>query len=258
MKFNKIQKKWQKKFAAKAKGNKADFAAVKAAAKALSSKITKRFKKEKAAKKKANKRYAQSQKRAAKALKAKRAATAEKFAKKAAKSARAFKADMREASVKKQKALTASKQEKAAKQAAKDNAKAMERETKASEKKDMEIKECALDGSECQTPDGKCHKVGPKGPFMASDFVSCSKKKPSEDEDSGLAWAGVEPPLALPPLPKPSKKCKKLQKKVSKYLTGNPSKDMVTLGCKGTKKDLMNYFDMAAACPPICKKRKQV
>merc|ERR1711907_864544 len=89
---------------------------------------------------------------------------------------------------------------------------------------------------------------------MDTDLVSCTNKKPSEDQDSGLAWAGDETPKELPPLPKPSKKCKKLQKKVSKYLTGNPSKDMVTLGCKGTKKDLMAYFNMAAACPPLCKK----
>merc|ERR1712054_31940 len=88
---------------------------------------------------------------------------------------------------------------------------------KASEEnsKDMEIKECAIDGSECQTPDGKCHKTGPKGPYMGEDLISCANKKPSEDQDSGLSWAGIAPPLALPPLPKPSKKCKGLQKKVS-------------------------------------------
>merc|ERR1712036_14821 len=133
-------------------------------------------------------------------------------------------------------------------------AKAQEKETKASTKKDMAMKECALDGSECQWPNGKCAKTTKKGPFMASDLVSCSKTKPSSDMDAGLSWAGIEPPLALPPLPKPSAKCKGLRKKVSKYLKGNPSKDMVTLGCKGSKKDLMTYFAMAAACPPICKK----
>merc|ERR1712146_776610 len=56
------------------------------------------------------------------------------------------------------------------------------------------------------------------------DMVSCSKTKPSESMDSGLSWAGI------------------------------PSKDMVTLGCTGKKKDLMLYFDMAAACPPMGKK----
>merc|ERR1711907_170553 len=226
----------------------------KASAKALAASIKRRFTKEKASKKKADANYAKNQKAAAAALKAKRGKTAEKFAKKAAKAKRAFKADMREAAVKKAKAMNAQKQEKAAKKKAADNTKAQEKETKASTKKDMEIKECAIDGSECQTPNGKCHKTTPKGPFMDTDLVSCTNKKPSEDMDAGLSWAGIPPPLALPPLPKPSKKCKALQKKVKKFLTGNPSKDMVTLGCKGTKKQLMAYFDMAAACPPLCKK----
>merc|ERR1711907_430904 len=239
----------QKMFASKNKSNKAKYAAVKkalakaekrnkASAKALAASIKRRFTKEKASKKKADANYAKNQKAAAAALKAKRGKTAEKFAKKAAKAKRAFKADMREAAVKKAKAMNAQKQEKAAKKKAADNTKAQEKETKASTKKDMEIKECAIDGSECQTPNGKCHKTTPKGPFM----------------DAGLSWAGIPPPLALPPLPKPSKKCKALQKKVKKFLTGNPSKDLVTLGCKGTKKQLMAYFDMAAACPPLCKK----
>merc|ERR1711907_910170 len=236
--FDKEEAAAQKMFASKNKSNKAKYAAVKkalakaekrnkASAKALAASIKRRFTKEKASKKKADANYAKNQKAAAAALKAKRGKTAEKFAKKAAKAKRAFKADMREAAVKKAKAST---------------------------KKDMEIKECAIDGSECQTPNGKCHKTTPKGPFMDTDLVSCTNKKPSEDMDAGLSWAGIPPPLALPPLPKPSKKCKALQKKVKKFLTGNPSKDMVTLGCKGTKKQLMAYFDMAAACPPLCKK----
>merc|ERR1711907_711575 len=233
--FDKEEAAAQKMFASKNKSNKAKYAAVKkalakaekrnkASAKALAASIKRRFTKEKASKKKA------------------------------AKAKRAFKADMREAAVKKAKAMNAQKQEKAAKKKAADNTKAQEKETKASTKKDMEIKECAIDGSECQTPNGKCHKTTPKGPFMDTDLVSCANKKPSEDMDAGLSWAGIPPPLALPPLPKPSKKCKALQKKVKKFLTGNPSKDMVTLGCKGTKKDLMAYFNMAAACPPLCKK----
>merc|ERR1711939_1108519 len=99
---------------------------------------------------------------------------------------------MREAAVKKSKAMNAQRQEKKAKKAAAENTK--EKETKASTKKGMEIKECAIDGSECQTPDGKCHKTTPKGPFMDTDLVSCSKTKPAEQEDAGLGWAGIEPP----------------------------------------------------------------
>merc|ERR1711959_191187 len=245
--FNAQQKKFQAKMAAKEKRNKG-------AAKKLSASIKRRYAKEKAAKKKADARYKKSQKAAAAALKAKRSKTAEKFAKKAARSQRQFRASMREAAIKKKKAMNAARREKGAKAASERNTKAQEKETKASTKKDMAMKECALDGSECQWPNGKCAKTTPKGPFMASDLVSCSKKKPTEDLDAGLSWAGIAPPLPLPALPKPSKKCKALRKKVSKYLTGNPSKDMVKLGCKGSKKSLMNYFAMAAACPPICKK----
>merc|ERR1712093_513086 len=266
--FNAKQKKYQAKMAAKAKGNKKAYAIVKAAlarsekrnknaAKKLSASINRRYAKEKAAKKKADNRYKKSQKAAAAALKARRAHTAEKFAKKAARANRQYRASMREASVKKKKAQNAARREKGAKAASERNTKAQEKETKASSKKDMAMKECALDGSECQWSNGKCAKTTKKGPFMASDLVSCSKTKPSSDMDAGLSWAGISPPLALPPLPKPSAKCKGLRKKVSKYLTGNPSKDMVNLGCGklgSRKKDLMNYFDMAAACPPICKK----
>merc|ERR1719271_959426 len=225
----------------------------------LQNSIKRRFAKEKASKKRANAKYKRQQALSALALKAKRAHTQEKFAKKAAQANRAFKADMREAAVKKAKANNAARQEKGAKERSAKNTKAQEKETKASNKEDAEMKECAMDGSECQTPDGKCHKTTKKGPFMAEDLVSCSNKKPSMDQDSGLNWAGIAPPLATPPLPKPSKKCKALQKKCKASgckagLAGNPSKDMVTLGCKGKKKDLMLYFDMAAACPPICKK----
>merc|ERR1711988_509399 len=182
-----------------------------------------------------------------------------KFAKSAAAAQRAFKAQMKEAAQKKAKARNASRREKGAKAASERSTKAQEKETKQTTKDDMSMKECALDGSECQTPDGKCHKTTPKGPFMDTDLVSCTNKKPSEDQDSGLSWAGIAPPLALPPLPKPSPKCMALQKKCKASgcklgLQGNPSKDMVALGCKGTKKDLMLYFDMSAACPPICKK----
>merc|ERR1711959_274551 len=245
--FNAQQKKFQAKMAAKEKRNKK-------AAKALKASIKRRYGKEKAAKKKADARYKKSQKAAATALKARRAHTAEKFAKKAARANRQYRASMREAGVKKKKAQNAARREKGAKAASERNTKAQEKETKASEKKDMAMKECALDGSECQWPNGKCAKTTPKGPFMASGLVSCSKTKPTEDQDSGLSWAGIPGPLPMPPLPKPSKKCKALQKKVKKFLTGNPSKDMVTLGCKGTKKELMAYFNMAAACPPLCKK----
>merc|ERR1711988_1541889 len=276
--FNKQQAAAQKYFAKKNASNKAKYAAVKRAlansekrnkkaAAALKLKIKTRYAKEAASKKKADNSYKKQQAASAAALKAKRAATAEKFAKSAAAAQRAFKAQMKEAAQKKAKARNASRREKGAKKASERNTKSQEKETKATTKEGLGMKECALDGSECQTPDGKCHKTTPKGPFMATDMVSCSDMKPSEDQDSGLAWAGISPPLPLPPLPKPSKKCKALRKqckatgcnlgleglKSKDAYARNPQTALVNLGCNGSKQDLMLYFDMAAACPPICR-----
>merc|ERR1711988_1082271 len=124
-----------------------------------------------------------------------RAATAEKFAKKAANADRAFQKDMQEAGQKKAKADRAAAAEKAAKKTAELKGKADEKETKSSNAADAAMKECAIDGSECQTPDGKCRKTAPKGRFMGDDLVSCADKKPAEEEDAGLSWAGIEPPL---------------------------------------------------------------
>merc|ERR1712196_20460 len=107
--------------------------------------------------------------------------------------------------------------------------------------------------------DGKCHKTTPKGPFMDSDLVSCTKKKPAHHAGGGLKWAGVPPPLPTPAAPRKSKRCKALIAKCKKSackvgLAGSPSKGMVTLGCTGTKTTLLDYFNMAAACPPLCMK----
>merc|ERR1712091_130020 len=99
--------------------------------------------------------------------KASRAATARKFALAAAKAKAHFRAQVKEAGAKKQKAKNAARREKSAKAAAKAKAKADEKATKAQNKKDLSMKGCALDGSECQTPNGKCHKTTKKGPFMA-------------------------------------------------------------------------------------------
>merc|ERR1719451_174280 len=158
-------------------------ASVKAANKEAANKtarINKRHAAEQHAKHTADAAYAKKAAADAAALKKSRAATAEKFAKVAAKADRAFEKDMQEAGQKKAKA---------------DRAASQEKDTKASEAEDNEIKECAIDGSECQTKDGKCHKTTPSGPYMADDLVSCSKTKPAEEEDAGLSWAGIEPPL---------------------------------------------------------------
>merc|ERR1711939_994537 len=117
-------------------------------------------------------------------------------------------------------------------------------ETKASEASDAEIKECAIDGSECQTPDGKCHKTTPKGPFMGDDLVSSADKKPAEEEDAGLSWAGIEPPLPAESCPKPSAACKKSAAACDKDGACKPAKakggtkGIVQVGCHGGKASL--------------------
>merc|ERR1712139_277342 len=71
---------------------------------------------------------------------------------------------------------------------------------------------------------GSCHKVTAKGPFMGDDLVSCADKKPAEEADAGLSWAGIEPPL-------PPEKC-----------------PPATAACKGGKGSLMKFFAWGAAC----------
>merc|ERR1711924_78252 len=152
---------------------------------------------------------------------------------------RAFEKDMQEAGQKKAKADRAASQEKGSKKAAEKKGKADEKETKASEAEDNEIKECAIDGSECRTKDGKCHKTTPSGPYMADDLVSCSKTKPAEEEDAGLSWAGIEPPQPDESCPKPSAACKAAAKAcdgnkqcaAAKKLGG--TKGIVNVGCHG-------------------------
>merc|ERR1711959_99688 len=264
-KFNAASEKSQKDFAAKFAGNKAAAAAARAAiaasvkaankeAAAKTAKINRRHAAEQAAKHKADTAYAKKAAADAAALKKARAATAEKFAKVAAKADAAFEKDMQEAGQKKAKADRAAAQEKASKKTAEKNSKADEKETKASEASDEEIKECAIDGSECQTKDGKCHKTTPKGPFMGDDLVSCSKTKPAEEEDAGLGWAGIEPPLPAESCPKPDAACKAAAKacdangacKAAKAKGG--TKGIVDVGCHGGKAGLNAFFAWAADC----------
>merc|ERR1719398_53309 len=242
--MNAAAEKSQKSFAAKFAGNKAAAAAaraaiaasVKAANKEAANKtarINKRHAAEQAAKHKADAAYAKKAAADAAALKKSRAATAEKFAKVAAKADAAFEKDMQEAGQKKAKADRAAAQEKAS---------------------DEEIKECAIDGSECQTKDGKCHKTTPHGPYMGDDLVSCSKTKPAEEEDAGLGWAGIEPPLPAESCPKPDAACKAAAKacdadgSCKKAKAKGGTKGIVDVGCHGGKKGLNAFFAWAADC----------
>merc|ERR1719456_81776 len=263
--FNAAAEKSQKKFAAKFAGNKAAAAAARAAiaasvtaakkeAAAKTARINRRHAAEQAAKHKADSAYEKKHKADTAALNKARAATAEKFAKKAAKADRAFQKDMQEAGQKKAKADRAAAAERGAKKAAEQKSKADEKETKASEASDNEIKECAIDGSECQTPDGKCHKTTPHGPYMGDDLVSCANKKPAEEEDAGLSWAGIEPPLPAESCPKPSAACKSAAAacdkdgscKAAKAKGG--TKGIVNVGCHGGKKGLNAFFAWASNC----------
>merc|ERR1719487_1403817 len=263
--MNAAAEKSQKSFAAKFAGNKAAAAAaraaiaasVKAANKEAANKtarINKRHAAEQAAKHKADSAYAKKAAADAAALKKSRAATAEKFAKVAAKADAAFEKDMQEAGQKKAKADRAAAQEKASKKSAEQKSKADEKETKASEASDEEIKECAIDGSECQTKDGKCHKTTPHGPYMGDDLVSCSKTKPAEEEDAGLGWAGIEPPLPAESCPKPDAACKAAAKacdadgSFKKAKAKGGTKGIVDVGCHGGKKGLNAFFAWSSAC----------
>jgi len=264
-KFDAAQKESQKKFAAKFAGNKAAAAAARAAiaasvkaankeAAAKTARINRRHAAEQAAKHKADSAYEKKHKADTAALNKARAATAEKFAKKAAKADRAFQKDMQEAGQKKAKADRAAKAEKDGKEKAKKKGIADEKETKASTASDLAMKECKIDGSECQTPDGKCHKTTPKGPFMGDDLVSCADKKPTEEADAGLSWAGIEPPLPPQKCPPATAACKAAKKKCGGLKTckagmaKGATKGLIHVGCKGTKASLMAFFAWGANC----------
>merc|ERR1711881_754332 len=263
--MNTAAEKSQKSFAAKFAGNKAAAAAARAAiaasvkaankeAAAKTARINRRHAAEQHAKHKADSAYEKKHKADHAALMKARAATAEKFAKKAAKADRAFQKDMQEAGQKKAKADRAANAEKAAKKAAEQKGKADEKETKASTAADEEIKECAIDGSECQTPDGKCKKTTPKGPFMGDDLVSCADKKPAEEADAGLSWAGIEPPLPPEKCPPATAACKAAKAACGangscKAGMGKGAvKGLIHVGCKGTKAALSKFFAWAANC----------
>jgi len=232
-------------------------ASVKAANKEAAQKvkrIDRRTSKEHAAKRKTDEAYAKKQKADYKALKTARAATAEKFAKKAFKADRAFHRRMQEAGQKRQKAMRAANSEKMAKRSAERYNKDSKMKTEAELKSDAEMKECAIDGSECQSPDGSCHKTTSKGPFMDVDLVSCTAKKPVQKEGDGLAWAGVEPPLLPEKCPPVDRRCKTATDLCNQDLGCHKATTMGALkgskyvGCKEGKASLNAWFNLKANC----------
>jgi len=264
-KFDKEQKKAQKKFAKLFRNKAEEEAAAQAAivqsiksankeAKQKKNRIIRRISKEQASKKETDIAYEAKKRADAKALKFDRAKTAEKFAKAAMKSDLVFHRAMQEAGQKKEKVKRAIFAEKSAKKRALKHDKSDEKETKSAMKKDGSIRECALDGSECQTADGKCYKTSPTGPYMAADLVSCSQKKPKDDADAGLKWAGIEPPLPSEKCPPVTKRCKILtkacagQRGCAAAQKLGPLKGSIHVGCAEGKKELDLWLDMHANC----------
>jgi hypothetical protein len=89
---------------------------------------------------------------------------------------------------------------------------------------------------------------------MAADLVSCSKVKPKDDADAGLAWAGIEPPLPPEKCPPPSIKCLhaesscKANKGCNLAIKMGPLKGSIHVGCQEGKEELERWFDFKAAC----------
>jgi len=203
---------------------------------------------------------------AAAALASTREGTQKKFAKEAVKSEAQYQAAMGKAAALKAKADHAHEEWETAMADSDKEQDRMDREGAEEAAADAEMAECALDGSECQTDDGKCHKTTLDGPYMAEDLVSCSDTKPEEQHYAGTSWAGVPPPLPKEKLPSPSPACEKAKKEFGAGKYGfalNPPGDTaptVALACHNVpenklaekKEALLQYFDMAAECPPWC------
>jgi colicin import membrane protein len=277
----KEQKASEDAFAKEFKSNADKFAAAKAAiaaqavqnkkeADAAQAKINKKYAKKKTAMDAANKAWDEKAALDAKALKATRAATKAKFEKMAAEADEEYKKQMAAAGRATAAAVHAGKMyEKALKDSKIEDAK-VAKITAENEKKDSEIKACAMDGSECQKPDGKCAKVNKKkGPWVAEDLVSCTDTKPKDQAFAGESWAHIPKPLPLKKF-HPSPKCIELHKKfaagpyggsltmgkigTSKFPLVNVACAKGITGPKEHKQAFEDLFDFFAACPPYCLK----
>jgi len=202
---------------------------------------------------------------AAKTLVAMRAATAAKFAAKAAKEEGKYTDKMAKAAILQNKADEAHKMEQdAIKEAAKEQA-AMDAERVHDDATDMEMKSCAMDGTECELPDGSCaptdKNAKPGKLFLAADLVSCSKTPTAEQPMEGEAWTGLPPPAPLAPIAAPDQKCLALRATFKAGPFGfamseaNPATEVACAQSKDAaahKLALVDFFAMAAACPEHC------
>merc|ERR1712164_130315 len=145
-----------------------------------------------------NKKESRSQKkRAKKVLKLTRHKESVAKAAKAALSKAKYQKRQEKAKKMKKKAEAAKKKAAEAAAAAAAASKAEAAATKASLAHDAAIKSCPFTGPEmCQDKkkNHKCVKTNAKkGPWMGSDFVTCTFKKPkAAAADAGLAWAGFD------------------------------------------------------------------
>jgi hypothetical protein len=265
----------EKKFGAATKSNAAKAAAASkavadeaaqntAAAAKAKKEIDDRFAKLAAAKAKAEALYKAKADTAAAALTATREKTAKKFQKEADATDLQYKKAMEKADSMQAKAEHAQATYKQAMADAVKEAAAQKAKSAAQAAADMEIKTCGMDGSQCQNPDGSCSKVTSKGPYVAADLVSCTNKKPKEQEYAGESWAGIPPPAPLAPFPPATPDCKAKTAAFMATAYGKAIKPgvcpTVAVAClkvpdnqlMAKKQALIQYFDMAAACPPWC------
>merc|ERR1719182_1043937 len=163
-------------------------------------------------------RYNKKESRSKKMLKLTRHKESVAKAAKAALSKAKYQKSQEKAKKMKKKAEAAKKKAAEAAAAAAAASKAEAAATKASLAHDAAIKSCPFTGPEmCQDKkkNHKCVKTNAKkGPWMGSDFVTCTFKKPAAAADAGLAWSGFDtsggfketkfsmPSFEMPALPK--------------------------------------------------------
>merc|ERR1711939_854225 len=76
----------------------------------------------------------------------------------------------------------------------------------------------------------------------------------AQEEDAGLGWAGIEPPLPAESCPKPDAACKAAAKacdadgSCKKAKAKGGTKGIVDVGCHGGKKGLNAFFAWSSAC----------
>merc|ERR1711970_352449 len=190
---------------------------------------------------------------------ASRAKTQAAFAKKAEDEENAYQARMGEIAIEKTAADHAQHEYEADMQESEEEQDRMDAESAAYEKADAEIKECATDGTECQTDDGNCHKLS-EHLFMACDGYSCAHSDPG---DCYHNWAHIPAALPRTPLKPKTEKCKKLLAKIPSqfHIEEHPTRPedhpLIVIGCaEASRKEMIDgldaYMTAAEECPPFC------